>query len=119
MPARSVTKAKAPTFAAVVNRPMGALDHNLNRGAGKAQPPHRFSLALRDMSRYAGDALARFRGVLVLVTYRYAAASALCGTLVACAGSPAPPSTRQLSRAGSAAPEQATNTAFASVTWSP
>src|SRR6187402_1544525 len=38
MPAKSVTKAKAPTFAAVLNRPMGALDHNLNRRAGKAQP---------------------------------------------------------------------------------
>src|SRR6478736_7098038 len=48
MPARSVMKAKAPTFAAVVNRPMGALDHNLNRRAGKAQRQHRF------LSRYEG-----------------------------------------------------------------
>src|SRR6188768_976674 len=53
MPARSVTKAKAPTFAAVVNRPMGALDHNLNRRAGKAQPKRVFCLALATASRYS------------------------------------------------------------------
>src|SRR6478735_3662647 len=53
MPAKSVTKAKAPTFAAVLNRPMGALDHNLNRRAGKAQPKRSFYLAKAAASRYS------------------------------------------------------------------
>jgi hypothetical protein len=72
------------------------------------------------MSRYADCALARRRGrILVLVAARYAAACLLCGALVACAGSPVPPRANKPDRAGSAAPEHATNGAFASVTSSP
>jgi hypothetical protein len=97
---------------------MGALDHNLNRGAGKAQPGRRFYLAMQSTSRYSVEALARRIGAIA-VTCRHAAASALCGALVACAGSPAKPSASKPPRAGSAATEQAKNSAFASVTVSP
>jgi hypothetical protein len=35
---------------------MGALDHNLNRRAGKAQPMGRFYLAMPAASRYSVEA---------------------------------------------------------------
>jgi hypothetical protein len=98
---------------------MGPLDHNLNQGAGKAQPECRFYLATKDTSRYAGGALARRIGAILLaVTRQRALASALCGALVACAASPKP-SASTPSRAGSKAAARATSSAFASVTSSP
>src|SRR4051812_5907825 len=135
-PARSVTKAKAPTFAAVVNRPMGALDHNLNRRAGKAppQPPFPFISPCRPRaatrvvvarsprsSRLAS--FVRSAGALLPAVTRgyaaYATATAWCGTLAGCAESAALPSTQQPSHAQAKPQERAENGDFAPVTLSP
>src|SRR6478609_641021 len=123
MPARSVTKAKAPTFAAVLNRPMGALDHNLNRRAGEATTERRFCLAMLGASRYSEWGLQvlarRIARILLALGCRPAVAAVLGSALVACAEPKAQPSSSPPSQSASAAREQGENSEFAPLTASP
>jgi hypothetical protein len=94
---------------------MGALDHNLNRGAGK-EARHRLLLSRQSSAQpLLTEALAS------AVTRLCAAIATLapCGVLVACAADPAPIATEPTSAASARPAADVPNSAFASATTSP